>query len=138
MTPKVALRIAAFLSLFTFVGHTAHHFVANPQNDPGIAAVEQSMSETTVPLPMGVTRSITNLVDGYDWNLSLYLLVTGIIFILFSNQPVTGSGRNVLLVSSLGIGIAALLAAKFFFPLPAICLGLACLFGLYAFRTSQA
>src|SRR5262245_54616126 len=99
MSPKIALRIASFFVIFTFIGHTFGHFAPTPPTETKLIELEKSMSDTLVPMPMGPPKSVEQIMDGLDLTLSVYLLITGIILILLSNQPLTGSSRGILILT---------------------------------------
>jgi len=120
---KVYLGSAAALTLFTFVGHTMGAFLPIPPEDLNRLQTFEAMSKTPIPMPIGIPRSYAEVMMGSSLTVSVFLLVAGILFILYAMGK--ENSRRILLLNGLGLFAVSLLCARYFFPLPAICLGLA-------------
>src|SRR5688572_16148391 len=130
MKTAVPLRIAAVLVLFTCAGHTFGTFAPVPPDQTAVAIAVETMRSTLVPMPFGRPQSYEALFLGTNLCVSVFLLVTGLVFFALAKDPAAGAGKAVLLITSVGMAVAAVLCAIFFFPLPAICTGVAALIGL--------
>ncbi len=133
MSRKVLLRVAAGLVLFTALGHTFGAF-APPPADARIHATLKAMTETLMPMPVGAPKSFLAVMNGLSFTTSVYLLVAGLCLIILSNHKPVGADNAILLVTSVGLILGAILAAVYFFPAPALCMGLGGAFGLLALR----
>jgi hypothetical protein len=131
MNPKTLLYIAAFFTLFTFLGHSAGTLLPHPPESEAIGEVINQMYSTMVPMPIGSPRSLGQMAYGGNAFISLYFLVTGIFFLLLAKP-----GRQIpslLLVNCIGIAAASIFSAIFYFPLPAICTGISAVLGFIAY-----
>ncbi len=130
---NLLLRIAGALTLFTFLGHTAGTFMPVPPEQAEVARTTAVMKATLVPMPIGRAQSFSDLFRGNNLAVSLYLLVAGLSFFFFSGKDgLAGGGRRHLLLHSAGMAALALISAVYFFPLPAVCTGIAALLGFIA------
>ena len=136
MSRKVLLRIAAFFTLFVFVGHTIGTFSAPPPDQADVVKVYETMYQTAVMMPMGATQTVGKMMFGANFCLSIYVLVAGLLLIIQSmtKEKTTREGRQVLVVNSVGLFATGVTSFFVFFPLPAICLSLAGILGLVASR----
>jgi hypothetical protein len=125
MSRQTLLRLGAFFILFTFAGHTVGTFMEIPPEQVEVAATHAVMERTQVPMPMGSPKSYAAIFHGNSLAVSLYLLVTGLAYLL-------GPDRRSLTLHALGMGGLAALSAVYFFPVPAVCTGLAAALGLWA------
>jgi hypothetical protein len=133
---KNLLRIAAFLVLFTCAGHTYGTFAPIPADQPEMIKIVEQMKVVMIPMPMGTPKSYMQILDGNNLSVSLYLFVTGLIFLALSRQAPGGADNVVLAITSTGMAAVAILSAVYFFPLPAICTGIAALAGFWALRNA--
>jgi hypothetical protein len=131
---KLLLRVAAFLILFTFLGHTFGAFSAFPAEQVERAQVFARMQSKVIPMPGTRNRSYAEILLGANICLSLFLLLSGLVFILESREKTSGRDPAVLLCHCVAMILVAGLSLEFFFPLPAICTGLAGGLGLLALR----
>jgi len=126
------LRIAGGLALFTFLGHTAGTFMPVPPEQVEVAKAEAMMKATMVPMPFGNTPSYAKIFLGTNLIVSLYLVIAGFLcFFLANAGGMAGAGRKILVLNSIGLIAAAGISAVCFFPLPAICTGLAGILGIW-------
>ena len=110
MNKKILLRIAAGLVLFTCVGHTIGTFMP----------------------PVGKSQSFFDILFGANIGLSVYLFVSGISLILISSEEKFHStSKRLLFLESLGLLALAVISVLYFFPVPAICTGIAGVLGLF-------
>lgn len=129
------LRIAGALTLFTFLGHTAGTFMPVPAEQAEVTKTTAIMKATAVPMPIGRAQNFGNLFLGTNLCVSLYLLIAGIAFFLFATQRgAEGAARGHLVLMSMGMAGVATISAVFFFPLPAVCTGIAAILGFIASR----
>ena len=132
---RILLRIAAFLVLFTCAGHTYGTFVPIPSDQTEMIKTLEQMKATMIPMPMGSSKSYSQILDGNNLSVAVYLLVTGLILLALSrNRPAVDN--TVLLITSGGLGLVAGLSAVYFFPLPAICTGAAAVLGFVAAKAA--
>jgi hypothetical protein len=131
---KVTLRIAAGLVLFTCLGHTAGTLMEVPAEQVAMRETIAVMQKTMVPMPMGAPRSYMQILDGNNLCVCLFLLVIGVQMWMLSSHEAGAMGRRLVKLNSLGLAICLVLAAVYFFPLPAACLGLAALLGLLSLQ----
>ncbi|MCB1193503.1 MAG: hypothetical protein H7A23_22565 [Leptospiraceae bacterium] len=127
MNKKLLLRIAAGLILFTCVGHTFGTFMPIPSEETEMINAADIMKTTLVPMPIGKKQSYFDILLGANICLSIYLLITGLSFILFSSEDNTN--RKLLLLHSTGLIGVAIVSGLYFFPLPALCTGFAGVLG---------
>jgi hypothetical protein len=123
------LRWAGFLTLFTFAGHTLSIF-APQTKPPSVIAAYEVMMQTLVPMPIGSPKTLFGIMSGANLALSIYLLVAGVFFYLLSKSEFKKIDAQMIVLNSLGIGAIALISGFYFFPLPAICTGIAAILGL--------
>lgn len=134
---KLLLRIGAALLFFTCAGHTAGTFMEIPAEQTEVARAAQVMEQTLVPMPIGRAQSYADIFFGNNITVSIYLLVTGISFVIFSLPGgLDGAGRRLLLTASAGVAALSVISLVYFFPVPAVCTALAALAGLFAARTA--
>lgn len=129
MSRTLLLRIAAFLVLFTCAGHTMGTFMPVPPEQTRMLETIEIMKGTMIPMPLGSPKSYWEVFHGNNVGMSLFLLVTGIAFILLS-RAANNAPIEVLL--SLGMLGLCVISALYFFPVPAICTGVAGLLGIAA------
>ncbi|TGK49503.1 LIC_13387 family protein [Leptospira bouyouniensis] len=124
------LKIAFGLVLFTCFGHTMGTFMKIPPEQVAVANAQMVLENTMVPLPMGFQKSFADIFLGNNISVSVYLLITGIIFLVISGakqfDPIV---KKLLLINSFGMAMLSVISILYFFPLPAICTGLAAVFG---------
>jgi hypothetical protein len=131
------LRIAGGLALFVCLGHTAGTFMPIPPEQTGVANAVTVMKATLVPMPVGKAQSYADIFLGNNISVSLYLLVTALgFFFLSGKEGLAGAGRKLSVLLSLGMLGLCVISALFFFPLPAVCTGLAGILGIVAARFS--
>ncbi len=132
MSRTILLRIAAFLVLFTCAGHTMGSFMPIPPEQTKMLETVAAMKDTMIPMPMGSPKTYWQVFHGNNVGMSLFLLVSGALFILLSRDGKADAGSQaVLSLGMIGLGI---ISALYFFPLPAICTGVAGALGLLALR----
>ena len=136
MSRKVLLRMAAFFTLFVFVGHTIGAIKGPPPDQTNVIEMYETMGQTMVTLPMSTQRSIATMMWGANICLSVYMLVGGLFFIIQSmtKEKTTREGKQILIVNSLGLLVTGVISFFVFFPLPAVCLCLSGILGLVASR----
>jgi hypothetical protein len=135
MSRKLLLRIAAFLTLFTFLGHTFGALSGPPKDQPEMANVLGLMDQTMVSLPMA-TKSISTLMLGANLCLSVLLMLSGLLFVNSSTRTAwTKEDGRILLLNSLAMVATGAISAVCFFPMPAVCTGLAGILGLISLRS---
>lgn len=134
MNRKKLLYLAAFFTLFTFAGHTFGTLFPHPPKTVAHGLAITVMENTLVPMPMSPPRSLEQMFYGGNAVISLYLLITGLFFIL-SSKP-ENYVRNLMLLNSGGLAVCAAISVMFFFPLPAVCTGIAAVLGFVATRPS--
>lgn len=139
MSRKLLLWVAALFALFTFAGHTFGALSGPPREQTEVLKVYEVMNETMVTFPTGNPKSISALMLGANLCLSVYLLVSALIFILTSlNQDAPTRFENrILLLNSLGLLGTCFVSAIWFFPIPTICTGASAVLGLIAWRRKR-
>jgi hypothetical protein len=136
MTRKTLLRIAASLTLFTFVGHTIGVILPPPQDQVEMNNVYNLMKQTIVLLPMGSQKSIATMMIGANICLSILLFLSGLFYLMLASEDDSALIRRqlwLLNISSLAVAITSFFC---FFPVPALCTGLAGLLGIFAMKKS--
>lgn len=133
MSRKILLFAAAFFTLFTCLGHSIGTLLPHDQPE-SIRLAQMMMDATFKEMPFGPPKSLGQMAYGGNVIISLYLFVAGWIFILSARQ-------NRFVPAIVGLNSAGMLACGvfsvlYFFPLPAICTGLAGLLGFLALRSS--
>lgn len=130
MNKKILLRIAAGLVLFTCVGHTVGTFMPLPPEEVELVKTENAMKTALVPFPIGKSQSFFAILLGANISLSVFLLITGLSFLLFSTADNTNTTiRKLLLLNSLGLIAVGIISGMYFFPVPALCTGVAGILG---------
>ena len=124
MNKKILLRIAAGLVLFTCVGHTIGTFMPLPPEEVELVKGENAMKSALVPFPIGKSQSFFDILLGANLSLSVFLLITGLSF-LFMEDNTNTTNRKLLLLNSLGLVAIGIISAIYFFPVPAMCTGVA-------------
>jgi hypothetical protein len=132
LNSKNLLYTAAFFVLVTFLGHTAGVILPKPQTTEALITTQELMKQTMVPLPMGSPRSLMELMLGANIFLSIYLLVSSLLFILLAKQ--NAPDKKILFLNSAGLAVGAVVCVFYFFPIPALGTGLGALFGFIAWR----
>lgn len=133
---SLLLRIAGGLALFVCLGHTAGTFMPIPPAQVEVAKTAALMKITLVPMPLGKAQSYADIFLGNNISVSLFLLVTALgLFILSGQGGLAGQGRRLLVVLSLGMAGLSAVSALYFFPLPAVCSGVAAILGFIAARS---
>lgn len=128
MNRKKLLYTAAFFTLFTFVGHSVGTLLPRPPKTEAIRQAQVVMENTMAEFPMGSPRSLATLAYGGNAVGSLYLLVSGILFILLVRE----GSKKILLLNGASLAVCAVVSIIFYFPLPAICTGVAAILGFLA------
>jgi len=132
MNKKILLRIAAGLVLFTCLGHTIGTFIPLPPEEVELINTENAMKSALVPMPVGKKQSFFDILLGANIGLSVYLFVSGISLILISSEEKFHStSKRLLLLESMGLLALAVISIFYFFPIPAICTGIAGILGLF-------
>jgi len=126
-TNKALLGTAAFFTLVTCAGHTMGTFMPVPPEQADVVAGLEVMQRTMVPMPVGAARSFATLLDGNSIGLSIWMLVSGLMFIAAARAA--RPDKVSLALNSAGMGALALLSAFYFFPVPAACLAVAAVAG---------
>lgn len=93
-------------------------------------AAYEVMMQTLVPMPIGSPKTLFGIMSGANLALSIYLLVAGVFFYLLSKSEFKKVDTQMIALNSLGIGAIAIISGFYFFPLPAICTGIAAVLGL--------
>jgi hypothetical protein len=130
LSKKILLRIAGVLVLFTFAGHTFGHFAPIPPDQTDMLRTIEIMKQTMIPMPIGEAKSFLQVKDGANLSVSIFLLISGILFFILSGTETSAKDKSITLVVSLGMLGIAILSVIYFFPMPAACTGLAALFGI--------
>lgn len=126
------LYLSAFFALITFVGHSIGFLSNRALEELPAAATYELMKNTFVHFPLRTSRDIATLMLGLNLCLSVFLLMSGLIFIVSgkkANLTWTSHDNAIVFFNSGGLLLAGLISAFCFFPFPAICLALAALFG---------
>ena len=134
MNKKILLRIAAGLVLFTCIGHTIGTFMPLPPEEVELVKVENAMKSALVPFPIGKSQSFFDILLGANLSLSVFLLITGLSF-LFMEDNTNTTNRKLLLLNSLGLVAIGIISAIYFFPVPAMCTGVAGILGCVVYFT---
>lgn len=120
---KGLLGTAAFFTLATCAGHTAGTFMPVPPEQTDVVAGLEVMQRTMVPMPVGAARSFATLLDGNSVGLSIWMLISGLMFIAAARSA--KPDRPSLVLNTLGMAALAVLCAFYFFPVPAVFLAIA-------------
>ncbi len=138
MNNKILLRVAFGLIIFTFIGHTIGTFMPIPAEQSGVAKTAESMKTTFVPMPIGIPKSYFEIFLGTNLAVSLFLLISGICFWVSSSEGgQEGKGRIFLAVNSFGMLALSMISFLYFFPLPAVCTGIAAILGFWVYLTKR-
>lgn len=132
MNRKRLLIIAAFFTLFTFIGHSIGTLIPQEPETEFLRQAEEIMDRVQVEMPFGSPRTLGQMAYGGNAFISLYLLVSGLFFILSAKNE--NFVKNLVLLNSAGLAACAIISALFFFPLPAICTGISAVLGFLAAR----
>ncbi len=90
------------------------------------------MDQKMVPMPVGPTRSYTQILHGNNLCTILLLMLCGSLFLALAASPKSVvKGRVSLIVALTLIGVA-IISGIYFFPVPAILTALAAALGLFA------
>lgn len=136
MTNARLLWTAAVLTLFTFAGHSIGGIQGPPPEQADAHQVYETMARTLVAMPFGSPKTLAAMHEGANICVSVFLLVSSVIFVLLatSKSARTGTENRILVFNSLGMLATGIVSQIAFFPLPAICTGLAGVLGLIATR----
>jgi hypothetical protein len=136
MKRKHLLRLSSFFALFTFAAHTLGALSDHSKGDAALEATYKMMQESYIQFPMGVSRNIVTLMLGANLCLSVYLFISGMLFILLANKPseTWRQDNPIILLNTAGLLVTAIISAFYFFSMPALFLGLAALAGFTATR----
>jgi hypothetical protein len=134
MTSKNLLRIAAGLCLMTFAGHTIGMISPVPPDQVNVQSVYSLMKETVVMMPMGGTKTIATLMVGANACLSVLLFLAAAFYFLFGKQNRSKIDQNQLLILNLAMIAVSVISWLCFFPMPALCTGIAGILGIVASR----
>jgi hypothetical protein len=105
-----------------------------PPEEVELVNTVKAMKSALVPMPIGKKQSYFDIFFGTNISVSLYLLVTGLSFILFSSADNTNNtNAKLLLLQSLGLIGVAIISGLYFFPLPALYTGVAGFLGITAY-----
>lgn len=135
MNRKRFTYLAAILSLVTFVGHSIGVISNRAMHEVPAFATYELMKHTSVNFPMGFRRDIATLMTGSNLCLSVYLLVAGLLCLIFAgNTAWSVRDRQVIAINSGGLLLTGLISAFCFFPVPAAFLILASALNAAALR----
>lgn len=120
MKAKIFLRTAAVLIAIQSVLHTIGGVFGKPL--PGAAETAYAAMKSNHFLVMGLDRSYWLFFIGFGLCMTVSMVTEAAIFwLLGSLVPTMGTRlRPILVVFTLGYGALTVLAAAFFFPIPAI------------------
>ncbi|XGC80661.1 hypothetical protein ACES2L_15140 [Bdellovibrio bacteriovorus] len=135
MDRKKLLYIAAFFTLFTFVGHSFGTLLPQEPATEAIRNVQAAMNSTALAMPFGAPKTFAQMYYGGNVFISLYLLVSGLLLILLSKAG--NYNKNILVLNSAGLLGCAVISFFFFFPLPAICTAISAILGIAAARRPE-
>ncbi len=136
MNRKTLLRIAAGLTLFTFVGHSSTLILPPPQDQVEVVSVYKLMQQTQEVMPMGAIKSIAQIMWGANACTSVLLLLAGLLYISFASEP-AGANRKQLSLVNLSMLATCAISLLCFFPLPALCTGLAGILGFVSMKAKS-
>lgn len=134
MNAKYLLRIAAGLTLFTCLGHTLGHFKPIPEGKYALVGALELMKRVDVEFPIGAPKTLMDIRAGSTLSISVFLLAFGLILIFLSNISNRTSVVKIQIVTGLALLSIGILSQFYFFPLPAICTGLAGILAITAAR----
>lgn len=132
MRRALLLRIAAFLSLLTAVGHTIGTFMPIPTEQVQVQAAVEVMKSTLVPMPVGAPKSYMQILDGNNLRTTLLLLLCGALLLGVARAERSPAVDRVVLSTSIALGGVAVLSFVYFFPIPGVFTATAAALGLYA------
>jgi hypothetical protein len=132
MSRSLLLRLAASLSLFTAVGHTAGIFMPIPPEQTDLFALWKAMQVTMVPLPMGSPRSVVALLDGANFCTTVLLALCAALLFAVASAKKEPLVDRVIVLTGGALLACSVLSAIYFFPLPIICTGLGGVLALVA------
>lgn len=89
-------------------------------------------------MPGAPLRSYGDFLLGADICLVIYLFITGLVFILESRDRNANNNRAMLYCHCAGLALTSAGSFLFFFPVTAVCLGLAAILGLVAGKRCDA
>ena len=123
MSPKLILRGAALVAVLLAAGHTSGN-PWTPATDPSARDVVVAMQAHRFDV-MGLQRSYFDFYEGFGWMLTAYLIGHAILFWQLSGLATQrGLGvRPILAVLCLESFVAALVAWRFLFWVPAVMSG---------------
>jgi uncharacterized membrane protein YesL len=132
MNPSILLRIGSGLSLLYFLGHTMGR-PWTPAKGPEAAAVVEAMRLHRFDV-FGMSRAYWDFYQGFGLANSVHLFVQTIVLWLLASlaRSDPALARRFIALFFVGVVANAVLAWRYFFPLPtafavsiAVCLGLA-------------
>ena len=88
-------------------------------------------------LPMGAPKTIAQLMVGANACLSVFLFVAAAFYFLFAGEKLSPMSRRQLAVLNLGLFVTGIISWICFFPMPAICTGLAGVLGFVAAKSKS-
>ena len=132
------LRVAASLSLLTFVGHTIGTFMPLPPEQVQMHTTVTSMKATMVPMPVGSPRSYMQLLDGNNLCTSLLMLLCAMLLFTLAREASSRVVDRVIGITALALAGVSILSLLYFFPVPAAFTGLAAALSLIALRARTA
>lgn len=130
MNQRKLLYIAAFLTLFTFVGHSFGTLLPQEAATEELKNAYGVMESTFMTMPFGAPRSLARMAYGGNAFISLYLFVAGMLLVLSANEE--RYVRSIVILNSMGLLVCGVFSYIFFFPLPAICTFIGGVLGLVA------
>ncbi len=132
MKPSVLLRVASVLSFLYFLGHSAG-FPWTPADGPQATAVVEAMKRFQFEV-VGRSRTYWDFYQGFGVTISVQLLVQTLVLWHLGTVAKTDPARVRPLVAVFAVAmlINAILATRYFFPIPlifagaiSVCLGIA-------------
>jgi hypothetical protein len=134
MKRRLLLRIAASLSLLTFVGHTIGTFMPVPPEQTQMHATIATMKATMVPMPIGAARSYMQILDGNNICTSLFLLLCAALLFAVASAEKGKVVDRVITVTAVALVGISVISFIYFFPAPGVFTGLAAVLALSAIR----
>ena len=101
-----------------------------PKEQVDVRAGYEVMQRTVVPMPIGSERTYAEIFLGTNLGVSLFLLFMTVVFVLLAKDAVSSNEFKILVASIIGVGLFSLISFRYFFPLPGVLLGAACIFGI--------
>jgi len=132
MNPSILLRVGSAVSLLYFIGHTLGR-PWTPAKGPEANAVVEAMRLHRFDV-FGMSRAYWDFYQGFGLAISVHLFVQTIVVWLLATlaRSDPALARRFIALFFVGLAVNALLAWRYFFPLPtilavaiAVCLALA-------------